>query len=275
MKYSPLVMLTLKHSFYEHGGCPDFKITPSSKTATLLNNHRCIVKPNMYGLTIYAPVENQQPLIRFADGSELFFDFILQNDEFPLYTDGGVEYSNPTGLQLYQAGNSIKPEQAILNVAKTNEPLFGIAMQRDFNQINAMPGSDEIRFFAKPVLWFYYLVTDPANSEQLAIVDASQDASKTIWQRHTSLEGDSIYIQLGKQYPGMAIICFVSSQVLDCRESGSRHLQLKLGDHVVFEQLPSPSYRNYFQIGPKADAKPTDAIYEIVHYFSNTTLIKG
>lgn len=267
-------MITLKHSFYDHGGCPDFTVVPNSKTAKLLNNHRCIVKSNAYGLSVYAPVENQQPLIRFADNSLLSFDLTLQTDEFALYTDQRFELSNPMGLQLYQSGGSVKPEQDILTTAKSSEPLFSIAIQRDFNQIKTTPGSDEIRFFAKPVLWFYYVVTDPSNSEQLAIVDVSQEISKTTWQRHTPFDDDSIYSQLIKQYPAMAIICFVSEQTLDCRESCSKHLQLKLGEHIVFEQLPGPCYRNYFYIETKT-AKPIDAIYEIVKYFSNTTLIKG
>ncbi|MGZ4989533.1 MAG: hypothetical protein ACXV8S_02110 [Methylobacter sp.] len=268
-------MIRLKHAFYEGGECPDFAVVPNPDTAKLFNNHRCIVKPNVYGLTVYVPVENQQPLIRFVSDSRLFFDLRLHNDEFALYTDQRVECSNPTTVQIYQAGSGIKPGQDILSAAKVNDALLSIAIQRDFNQIDPIPGNDEIRFFAKPVLWFYYVVTDPGNSEQLAIVDASQDVSKTTWQRHTSLDNDTIYAQLAKEYPGMAIICFVSEQTLECRESASRHLQLKLGEHVVFEQLPSPCYRNYFHIGSKTDAKPTDAIYEIVEYFSNTTLIKG
>jgi len=275
MNYSPLLMITLKHAFYESGRCPDFAVVPNPDTAKLFNNHRCIVKSDVYGLSVYVPLENQQPLIRFADDSRLCFDLRLQNDEFALYTDQRVECSDPTALQFYQAGTSVKPGQDILTAAKVSEALLSIAIQRDFNQINATAYSDEIRFFAKPVLWFYYVVTDPGNSEQLAIVDASQEIPKTTWQRHTSSGGDSIYAQLIKQYPAMAIICFVSEQILACAESSSRHLQLKLEDHVVCERLPGPRYQNYFHVVSKTDAKSTDAIYEIVNYFSNTTLIKG
>ncbi|MCK9395306.1 MAG: hypothetical protein M0Q44_06930 [Methylobacter sp.] len=275
MNYSPLVMITLKHSFYDGGGCPDFTVVPNPNTARLLNNHRCIVKSNIYGLSVYVPVDNQQPLIHFTDNSLLSFDLTLKTGEFSLYTDQRFELSSPDDLQVYQAGFTVKPEQDILTTAKANEPLLSIAIQRDFNQIKAIPDNDEIRFFAKPVLWFYYLVTDSGNSEQLAIVDVSQDPQKTTWQRYTPLEGDSIYAQLVRHYPAMAIVCFVSEQALACRESCAKHLQLKLGEHIVFEQLPGPSYRNYFHIETKTGSKPTDAIYAIVNYFTNTTLIKG
>ncbi|MGZ4954231.1 MAG: hypothetical protein ACXV8Q_03885 [Methylobacter sp.] len=274
MNYLPLVMITLKHSFYDSGRCPDFAVVPNPNTAKLLNNHRCIVKPNVYGLSVYVPVENQHPLIRFA-ADRLLFDLILQTDDFAMYTDQRVEFSNLTDMQLYQAGSSVKPEQDILTAAKINEPLLNIVIQRDFNQISATADNDEIRFFAKPVLWFYYVVTDPGNSDQLAIIDVSQETPKTTWQRHTPLEADSIYAQLARQYPAMAISCFVAEQTLDCRESCGRHLQLKLGEHIMFEQLPSPCYRNYFHIETETGSKPTDAIYEIVKYFTNTTLIKG
>lgn len=275
MNYSPLVMIKLQHSFYACGGCQDFSIIANVQTTRLLNNHRCILKQAPYGLTIYVPVDKQQPLIQFANNSQLSFDLKLQNDGFALYTEPRIDFSNTAGLQLNQAGRAVSPEQVILTTLSTNEPLFSITIQRDFNQIKATPSTDEIRFFAKPVLWFYYLVTDQANSDQFAIVDVGQDSQKTTWQRHTPLESDKIYIQLVEQYPAMAIICFVSEQTLDCGESCAKHLQLKFGEHTIFEQLPSPCYRNYFHIETQTGSKPTDAIYEIVKYFTNTTLIKG
>jgi hypothetical protein len=275
MNYSPLVMLKLKHSFYDRGECPDFSVTASAQTARLLNKHRCIVKKNAYGLTVYVPVDNQQPLIPFADGSQLCFDLKVQSDDFALYTDKRLELSNPSGLQIFQAGGGVNIDQGILTTPNTSEPLLNIVMQRDFNQTDAMLGADEIRFFAKPVLWFYYLVTDQSDNDQFAIADVGQDNLKTVWQRCDLLKDDSIYVQLTKQYPSMTIVCFVCEQTLDCRESCARHLQLRLGEHTVFEQLPSPSYQNHFHIKTKTASKPTDAIYQIVKYFTNTTLIKG
>ncbi|MGZ8157305.1 MAG: hypothetical protein ACXWT1_06220 [Methylobacter sp.] len=274
MKYSPLVMIKIKHSFYDRGECPDFSVSASAQTARLLNNHRCIVKPNVYGLTVYVPVDNQQPLIRFGDTSQLSFDLKLQTNEFALYTGQRLELSNPSGLQLVQQGLNVNLKQGIGTTPDANEPLLSVAIQRDFNQIMATPETDEIRFFAKPVLWFYYLVTDQSNSDQFTIVDAGQDLPKTTWQRQL-LPDDGIYAQLVQQYPSMNIVCFVSEQTMDCRESCTRHLQLKQGEHTIFEQLPGPGYRNHFRAETKTGSKPTDAIYEIVKYLTNTTLIKG
>jgi hypothetical protein len=53
------------------------------------------------------------------------------------------------------------------------------------------------------------------------------------------------------------------------------YLQLSIGKHTVFEQWTSPSYQNHFHIKTKTASKPTDAIYQIVKYLTNITLIKG
>ena len=57
--------------------------------------------------------------------------------------------------------------------------------------------------------------------------------------------------------------------------STSYHLKHLGREHIVFEQLPGPSYRNFFRVVTDKGSKPTDAIYEIVKHFTNTTLIKG
>lgn len=275
MKFLPLVIIKIKHTYYDWGECPDFLVSANVQTARLLNNHRCIVKAYLYGLTVYVPVENQRPLIPFAVASELVFNLKLQCGDFALFTAKRLELSKSPGLQCLQNGRSLNLDQGIETTTDNNGFLLSVAIQRNFNQIPATPETDEIRFFAKPVLWFYYLVTDQTNVDQFAIVDAGQELPKTTWQRHDLLAEDGLYAQLVQQYPSMSIVCFVSEQALNCAESSSRHLQLKHGEHTIFEQLPSPCFRNHFRAVTKAGSKPADAIYEIVKYLINPTLIKG
>jgi len=158
----------------------------------------------------------------------------------------------------------------------SNQPL-SIAIQGDFNQIKVTPDFVEISFFAKPLLWFYYVVTDLSKNDStlLTIEDAGQETLKTTWKQLPSLGNDSIYAQLTQQYPARTIVCFVSGETLDCQESCRKQLQLKQDGHTIFEQLPGPSYRNFFRVVTDKGSKPTDAIYEIVKHFTNTTLIKG
>jgi hypothetical protein len=63
------------------------------------------------------------------------------------------------------------------------------------------------------------------------------------------------------EFPGSSVVASV------------KHLQLRVGEHTVFERLPSPISQNYLYIKTKTASKPTDAIYKIVKYFTNTTLI--
>lgn len=277
MSYSPLVTIKLNHSFYDRGGCPDFSIIPDAQTARLLRNHRCVVRANAYGLVVYVPTENQQPLVRFAGNSQLRFDLEPRSGDFALYTGQRFELSKTPGLQLLQAGVPVSPKNGMADTPDLRNVRLSITIQRDFNQLKAVPSLDEVSFFAKPILWFYYLVTDQSNSDQFAIVDVRQSNPKTAWQLRKPTPDDSVYSQLAQQYPAMTIVCFVSKQALDCHEAGNKHLQLRLGDHTIFEQLPSPSHRNYFQITTKTKkgSNTTSAIYEIVKYLTNTTLIKG
>ena len=122
MKFFPLLIIKIKHTFYNSGNCPDFSVSADPQTARILTNHRCIVKSDAYGLTVYAPHENQQPLIRFSRDCQLSFNFKLKRDDFALYTEqcDDVSYStnlrleltNSTGVQLYQKGlDCIIPKQ--------------------------------------------------------------------------------------------------------------------------------------------------------------------
>lgn len=276
MNYLPLVMIGLKHSFFDHGRCADFSIIPDPKTAGLLNNHRCVIRPDAYGLRVYVPVANQQPMIPFADDLRLFFDCTLRHDEFCLYSDRRVERSNPLELQICQAGSVVTQEQDFIVTGNSTRLLFTIAITRDFNQINAAENYvDEVRFFAKPVQWVYFVVTDLTSTEQLVIVDDGQSVDKTTWRRYIPPTSDRIFINLSKQYPSMSVICFISEQTLECRESCNHLLRLMHGEHAIFEQLPGPSYLNYFPMEALAGSKSVDAIYQIVKFFTNTTLIKG
>lgn len=268
MNYSPLVSIDLKHTYYDDGNCPDFSVVATEQTKKLLNNHRCVIKPNGTGLRVYLPLDpknNDKPMIPFADPCHLLFDFNLQTHEFAQYTDQRIEFSNASELVLYQHGVVvIDTARGILTTPTANKPLLTIALNRDFNQIKASPYTDEIRFFAKPVLWFYYVVADPTKSDQLAIANAdTQDA--TTWQRLTQTNGDRIYTQLTQQYPDKVITRFASGQAIECHESCARHFQLTQGATALLDYLPAPNYRNFFTLAPNAGSTTTDAIYAIVN----------
>ncbi|MDD5579907.1 MAG: hypothetical protein PHY16_11595 [Methylobacter sp.] len=81
MNYSPLFMISLKHTFYDNGKCPAFSVTANTQTEKLLKNHRCVIKPDADGLCVYVPVDKQIPLISF-DKNDQFFICKLTNSRY-------------------------------------------------------------------------------------------------------------------------------------------------------------------------------------------------
>lgn len=266
MKYSSLVSINLKHTYYDDGNCPDFFVVATEQTEKLLNNHRCVIKQNRTGLRVYVPIDpldNDKPKIPFADPCHLLFDFKLQTDEFAQYTGHGIEFSNATDVVLYQNGIIVDPKRGILTTPTANKPLLTIAIKRDFNNIKILPETDEIRFIAKPAYWFYFVVADKGKENQMAI--ANSDTQDKAWLNATQTDGDQICTQLTQQYPDKAIACFASGQAIECHESCAKHFQLTQGETLLLDYLPAPSCRNYFTLAPRAGLTTTDAIYAIVN----------
>jgi hypothetical protein len=267
MKYATLISIKLKHTYYADGNCPDFSITATTQTEKLLNSHRCVIKPNGTGLRVYVPLnllDNDKSMIPFPDPCHLLFQFKLKTDEFAQYTDQRIEFSNPTDVVLYQNGVVVESKRGILTTPMANNPLLTISIKRDFNNITALPDTDEIRFFAKPAYWFYYVVADQIKNNDLAIINAdNQDA--TTWQRLTQTDSDRIYAQLTQQYPDKAIFCFSSGQTIECYKFCTKHFQLNQGTTLLLDHLPVPSYRNFFNVASGAGSTITDAIYTIVN----------
>lgn len=54
MKFAVIFDMAVRHSYYADGACPDFAIEPSTGTARLLRNYRCVVKPRKDGLQVAA-----------------------------------------------------------------------------------------------------------------------------------------------------------------------------------------------------------------------------
>lgn len=253
--HARLFGIGLKHAFYSNGLCGDFKVAPDSATERLLKNHRCLVKPRFNGADVFVETgEDGKPKIRFAPQDLLAFELRLQNPEFPLFTDsaplsGGADFAMiVTDQNAYRFNFSSRLE-----------------IRRDFNQTGG--DSIELAFSAKPVKWIYYLVTDqPGAGSQFSIV--AKDAPAVTWKLAAAT--DSMSLKLADQFPGMACHRFASEQLVPCRESGFKEIQLLQGGSTVIESLPNPSWRNYLQV-EAANGTSVDAIFQIVKYSTNTT----
>lgn len=273
MNYAPLIQVSLKHAFFRSGNCPDFTVCVNPKTAKLLRDHRCILKAKPNGLSVFAPTNNQVPLIAFNNTDHFVFDLMLRSSQFGLYSNQRIELSSPADTQLYQSGRVITDNT--IDLTNPSQPFLSMDIRRNFNNATVTATTDELRFSPKSLVWVYFLVTDTGNSSSFSIEDANTGSAKTDWNRITPKADDKIQAQLAKQYPGKNVVCFQSKQAIICQESGNLLFRLKQDGHTLFEPLPNPSYQNFIQLPATNGQKPTDAIYQVVTYFPNSTLTKG
>jgi hypothetical protein len=110
------------------------------------------------------------------------------------------------------------------------------------NDSMSKPGGDASEFFiqfqAKEGKWRYYLVTNRKSGNKFVI---ESDRKFTMFTPDTS---DPLAEALQSQYPGLALVCFESTDSVRCQETVKRQIRLKLGNDVIFENLPNPSIRS-------------------------------
>ena len=240
--HARLFGIDLKHSYYANGLCSDFAVIATDDTAKLLRNHRCVVKPKANGIEIYVETDtNHKPKIAFSPKVTLSFELHLKNPEFELFTD-------PSPLK----GES----DWQITYAKPTGRYFGkLDIYRDFNKMEGK--SIEFFFSAKKAFWVYYLIANPADGEEFS-PQIQQPDEKISWE--LSNGSDPIFEHLKVQYHGMTVLRFISKERIPCRESGLRHIRLLLREKAIIDNLPNPSWRNYFQL------KNATANFHVVKY---------
>ncbi len=234
--YARLFGIDLKHRYYANGLCSDFAVIATDDTARLLRNHRCVVKPKANGIEIFVetvtdtdPKPIIKPKIAFSSNVTLSFELHLNNPEFELFTDPGP-LKGESDWQITDA--------------KQTKRYFGkLDINRDFNKVEGK--SIEFFFSAKKAFWVYYLIANPAEGEEFS-PQIQQSDEKISWE--LSNGSDPIFEHLKVQYHGMTVLRFISKERLPCRESGLRHIQLLLKEKAIIDNLPNPSWRNYFQL---------------------------
>jgi hypothetical protein len=298
MKYGQLFSISLKHEYFKSGLCTDFTVSPQQyseamrekdmealigqyaevpegklaeilmrrDTSTVLKNHRCVVKPKPNGINVYVPtVDGKAPAYPFADGTRLSFYLLLKNSQFPLYTD----------FTRLPAGNGFTVTYADQEKLP-NEVFARVSIQGDLNVMDEKQALDfEVRFFSKPLRWVYYLVTDTGNATgDFSITSGGAEFPALAWEQIAPNEGDTIDKMLAGQYPLLRRVRFVSKQAIPYRESGLPNIHLAFGQYQIFDNLLSPSLRNFYRTNVDTTSSQTDAIYAIVKCVTNTTLTK-
>jgi hypothetical protein len=137
------------------------------------------------------------------------------------------------------------------------------------------PRAFQVVFKAKRARWKYYIVTDRTDG---AFHIEDKDASPLIFsdKNRTNLNeqpdpSDTIAVALAQQYPQMRRLCFVSDDLVACREQARKSVQLRLDSNQALGALPNPSLRNYAtrQVVRAGKPQTEEVLFHVVKYFTH------
>lgn len=270
MHYKQLFELRIIHEYYRDKICPDFSIEPTSQCQKILSGHRLIVKNQVNGIVVIAPVDSEsKPWIELAENLQFSFLLKLKNKEFIDFTE--VEWK-PVNDVIYQFSNQNNIEGSDLEITQIKlcdrklpkgQNIFGIvdiynpsSISPILNQWNQY----KIHFKAKKQQWHYYLLADSeTNGDEFLIIDKDTSRKTEIkFTRFTSAEAektDPIFSLLKQQFPQAQQYLFISDSEIACQEAGIKNIQLlkkknseSSNPTVWIEHLPNPPNYNGIQV---------------------------
>ena len=282
MKLAAIFGLSVRHTYYSDGVCPDFVVEPTADTARLLRNYRCVLKSRKDGVLIVAELaDSGAPMIPVDSAVNFRFNLRLQNSDFPLFTDlsaisqqaaprfapGGADVSKGGSLTLATQATAL--DDGVFAVVEIPGTVF------------ASPGGWPVQFTVdfqpRRARWMYYCVTDlKLTGKDLRLVDIGTSAPPLVFSptNRTDLAqspdaADALATQLASRYPSLARMRFVSDDVVPCLQS-PRTLSLQLDGNNFPDVLPTPSIRNsaLWPAAAQGTQPQQDALYQIVKYVS-------
>ncbi|MDZ8104379.1 MAG: hypothetical protein RM338_01960 [Nostoc sp. DedQUE12a] len=272
MHYKQLFELRILHEYYRDQICPDFSIEPTSECQKILSGHRLIVKNQVNGIAVIAPVDSEsKPWIELAENLQFSFILKLKNKEFIDFTE--IDWK-PVDNVIYQFNNKNHSNIEVSDLVTTQTKLsdrklprgqniFGIVdiyNRSSISQILNQGSEYKINFQAKKQQWHYYLLTDSeTNGDEFLIKDKDTSRKTEIkFTRFTSPEAekaDPIFSLLKQQFPQAQQYLFISDSEIACQEAGIKNIQLlkkknseSSNPTVWIEHLPNPPNYNGIQV---------------------------
>jgi len=270
MHYKQLFELRIIHEYYRDKICPDFSIEPTSQCHKILSGHRLIVKNQVNGIVVIAPVDSEsKPWIELAENLQFSFILKLKNKEFIDFTE--VDWK-PVNDVIYQFSNQNNIEGSDLEITQIKlcdrklpkgQNIFGIVDIYNHSSISPILNQwsqYKINFKAKKQQWHYYLLADSeTNGDEFLIRDKDTSRKTEIkFTRFTSAEAektDPIFSLLKQQFPQAQQYLFISDSEIACQEAGIKNIQLlkkknseSSNPTVWIEHLPNPPNYNGIQV---------------------------
>ena len=281
MKHGAILDLAVTHSFYKDGKCPDLALEPTTETARLFRNHRCVLGGGPSSVRLQTALDPAgQPFLPLPSNAVLRFHLALQNRDLALFTDlaavnalssplftNGAPAGGDPGVLTLVAGAAASPASVLAQVAIHLDGWgFGGGVPKFF-----------VALEARQWRWAYYCVTDLVpNGTDLTILDSSPagttdvlvfGASNTTKLDETPDPDDPIGVQLTGRYPTMRCLRMISDSPVACSEEPRKYLELWHGVDRLSGPLPNPSVRRVSRIS--TPGQPQDLLFQIVKYRVN------
>jgi hypothetical protein len=282
VKHAAILELRVTHSFYTDGKCPDFAIEPSTETARLLRNHRCVLGSSPSGVRVQTALDTStgQPFLPLPPNAVLRFHLELQNGDFDRFTDLDAVSALASPLFTNAAPPAGDPGELTLVLGATaRQP--GVFAEVEIHLDGWGFGSGVpaflVAFEARQWRWAYYCVTDLVpNGSDLTIVDSSPagttdmlvfSAANTTKLDEVLDPHDPIGGQLSGRYPTMRCLRMISDKAVACFEEPRKYLELRHGADRLSGPLPNPSVRRVSRIS--TPGQPQDILFQILKYRAN------
>lgn len=290
MRYARLFGISIAHSYYVDGVCPDFLVDPAPDTCRLLKNHRCLARRRTDGTVVATETDGTgRPFLPIDGEVTLTFRMRPRNGLFPLFTSLAAIEAQPAPLYTPAPGASQGPRELTLTSRAT--PLqIGVFAEIEIPSRALSPTGDapvefRIYFEAKKLRWQYYCVTDlKLDGKELSIVDADSSPAAVLFSpvNRTDLNqnpdpSDPVAGRLAQQYPDLKRLRFISDELVPCRQAPRRQVELRLDGNRFPEPLPNPSIAHYSPLAVTVDGKPSQqmALFQVVTYISHSFSKKG
>ncbi|MDJ0715440.1 MAG: hypothetical protein QNJ54_14640 [Prochloraceae cyanobacterium] len=238
--------LKVIHTYYQNQECPDLDIYPTEECQKILAGHRLIVKKNINGISVIAPVSSTgEPLIQFSE--DLQFTFLLKiiNKNFLDFTDFpdlNEPQWNPLLNLIYRFSNENIGDVGSWDLEKTIVKYLELKKYKDDNIVgfvviynnSSLPSvlnqSSEfkINFTAKEQYWLYYLVADSDTQNYTFLIQHNDNqGERIIFKRIDIAPNDKVLAVIKQEFPQSKQYLFKSKNEVSCQQYARGKIQLK------------------------------------------------
>lgn len=253
--YTELFSMSITHTYYTGGVCPDFSLEPTPRCRELLKDHRILLKNKTDGLQLLLPVtQGNIPFIGITDVTKFSFYMKLRETAFDSYTDLTI-FPAPDTNEMYGFNNqSVRSGELLYEPVKRPDADLPVNTASVFaiidiyvDQISADLGNPSrytIDFTAKKITWNYYFITNKYHQKDLAV---EMDDNTITFSEDKDVNSDSIGRELLETYPDNEIYLFRSDTEVSYQQQGRKNIVLNVYERVndpnpdiPIEHLPNP-----------------------------------